>query len=45
MNIAGNAEFDVATHILGEGWSIPTKAQWQELMDKCKWESMTTIIL
>lgn len=38
MNIAGNKEFDVATHILGEGWSIPTKAQWQELIDKCKWE-------
>lgn len=37
MNIAGNAEFDVATHILGEGWSMPTKAQWQELIDKCQW--------
>ena len=38
MDIAGNAEFDVATYILGEGWSMPTKAQWQELIDKCQWE-------
>lgn len=38
MDIAGNADFDVATYILGEGWSMPTKAQWQELIDKCQWK-------
>lgn len=37
-NIAGNPEYDAATHILGDGWSIPTKEQWQELIDKCQWE-------
>ncbi len=38
LDIAGNVEYDVATYILGEGWSMPTKAQWQELIDKCTWE-------
>ena len=37
-NIAGNPEYDAATHILGDGWSIPTKEQWQELIDRCQWE-------
>lgn len=41
MNITGNAEFDAATYILGEGWSLPTKAQWQELIDMCTWEECT----
>ena len=38
-NIAGNPEYDAATHILGDGWSIPTKEQWQELIDRCQWEN------
>lgn len=37
-NIAGNPKYDAATYILGDGWSVPTKEQWQELMDKCQWE-------
>ena len=37
-NIAGNPEYDAATHILGDGWIIPTKEQWQELIDRCQWE-------
>ncbi len=30
---------DAATVNLGQGWSIPTKEQWQELMDNCIWEA------
>lgn len=37
-NIAGNPKYDAATYILGDGWSVPTKEQWQELMDRCQWE-------
>lgn len=29
---------DVATAKWGEAWRIPTKAEWQELCDSCKWE-------
>ena len=39
-NIAGNPKYDAATYILGDGWSVPTKEQWQELMDKCQWEKL-----
>lgn len=36
-NIAGT-EYDAATKKYGKGWSIPTKDQWQELIDNCKQE-------
>ncbi len=32
------ASDDVATQQWGEGWSIPTREQWQELIDHCTWE-------
>ncbi len=38
QNIAGNPEYDVTTKYIGEGWHIPTRAEWQELVDKCQWE-------
>lgn len=38
QNIAGNPEYDAATKFIGAGWRIPTRAEWQELVDKCKWE-------
>ncbi len=38
QNIAGNPEYDVATEFIGEGWRIPTRAEWQELVDRCQWE-------
>ena len=38
LDIAGNVNYDIATNVIGEGWSMPTKAQWQELLDKCTWE-------
>ncbi len=30
-------EYDVAHVIWGNGWHMPTKAQIQELIDKCRW--------
>lgn len=39
INIAGNEDYDVATRILGDGWSMPTMTQWQELTDKCIWKN------
>ncbi len=32
-----DASDDVATQQWGEGWSIPTREQWQELIDHCDW--------
>ena len=34
-NIAGS-EYDAATQKYGQGWSIPTKEQWQELFSNCE---------
>lgn len=28
-------EYDAATAILGEGWRMPTKAEWEELLNNC----------
>lgn len=36
MNIAGT-EYDEATARLGTDWRMPTQAELQELVDKCKW--------
>ncbi|MBR5175049.1 MAG: hypothetical protein IKW89_03850 [Bacteroidales bacterium] len=35
-------EFDAAKAILGDEWSLPTEAQFQELIDFCEW-NMTKI--
>lgn len=37
-SIAGNETYDVATAKWGEGWSTPTRAQFNELKDKCTWQ-------
>ena len=34
-------EYDVAHMMWGDGWHMPTKAQIQELVDKCTWEWIT----
>lgn len=34
-------EDDAANVILGVGYRIPTKEDWQELLDECKWETET----
>lgn len=36
MNIAGT-KYDEVTTRLGDGWRMPTQAELQELIDKCKW--------
>lgn len=35
-NIAGS-RYDVARQAWGGGWKLPTKAQWEELIDRCTW--------
>lgn len=35
--ITGNPTYDVARAQWGEGWQMPTKAQFEELNTKCKW--------
>lgn len=35
-SIAGT-EFDAATVNWGDGWHLPTRAEFEELMDKCTW--------
>lgn len=37
MNVAGT-EYDWATVTLGQDWRMPTKAEFQELLNNCKWE-------
>ena len=37
-NFSGNPDYDAATAKMGEGWRTPTRAEWQELIDKCEWE-------
>ena len=34
-------EDDVARVNLGVGYRIPTKADWEELLEDCKWEAVT----
>lgn len=35
-------EDDVARANLGVGYRIPTKADWEELLEDCKWEAVTS---
>lgn len=35
---AGDAAYDLATAQWGEGWSTPTKEQWDELLEYCNWD-------
>ena len=36
-NIGGNYSYDVARYKWGGSWRLPTKAECQELIDKCTW--------
>lgn len=38
MNIAGDKNEDDVTRKLGGKWRMPTRAEWQELIDRCTWE-------
>lgn len=44
-SIAGNAEYDIATAMWGDDWKIPTKEQWEELVNGCtiKWATKNDI--
>ena len=37
-------EDDAARANLGVGYRIPTKADWEELLDDCKWEAVTVTL-
>jgi len=36
-NISGNRDYDLCMQH-GDGWRLPTKAEMEELLNKCKWE-------
>ena len=36
-NISGT-DYDIARYMWNSDWRVPTKAEWQELIDKCSWE-------
>ena len=36
MNISGT-EYDIASAKWGKGWKMPSKQDWKELIEKCKW--------
>ena len=40
-DISGNPTYDVARKKWGSSWRLPTKAEFQELRDKCKWQRIT----
>lgn len=40
-DFSGNPEYDVATAKWGEGWRMPTKDDFQELLDNCIWNKVT----
>lgn len=41
QNIAGDVRYDAATLTWGSAWTIPTKEQFEELLDNCTWEWTT----
>lgn len=37
-DISGNAQYDVAAALWGNGWRMPTEADFEELMKECTWK-------
>ena len=37
-NDISGTQYDAATHNMGEGWRMPTKAEYEELINKCQWK-------
>lgn len=40
-DISGNPKYDAATGYFTKTWRMPTKKEWQELIDNCTWEWAT----
>ncbi len=40
QNISGT-QYDIATVKWGKGWKMPSKENWKELVEKCKWTKET----
>lgn len=40
-NISGDRLYDAVAFMWRAGWRMPTKEEWQELIDKCMWFLMT----
>lgn len=36
-DISGNPKYDASTLIMGSGWQMPNKDDFQELLDNCSW--------
>lgn len=34
----GGTSYDSATHVLGNPFRVPTRSEWKELIDNCKWK-------
>lgn len=34
-------DYDAATHNMGDNWRMPTKAEYDELINKCEWKLVT----
>ncbi len=41
QNLKLTSEYDAATHMMGIGWSTPTKKQFEELIANCTWTWQT----
>ncbi|MBR5603362.1 MAG: PEGA domain-containing protein [Bacteroidales bacterium] len=41
VNIEGNPKYDIARSVQGRPWRLPTKIDFQELIDKCIWVWMS----
>lgn len=39
-NISGNNDYDIASQSWRESWRIPTKEEFEELIDICKWRKI-----
>lgn len=40
-DISGDKKYDAATNLMGENWRLPTKKEFEELLEKCNWEKKT----
>ena len=37
-DISGNSRYDAASHAWGNGWRMPSRSDFEELMENCVWE-------